>query len=95
MKKTSVENLSAELGISRARGLEAVIKAQLIRAVVAAAKDQEMTHELISKRSGVPRSAVTGILSGSLQKVTLDRVLKLVEAVNLTAEVKTRRSKAA
>lgn len=95
MRKTSAEKLAKELGISPSRGIEAVIKAQLIRAVIAAAEDQEMTHELISKRSGVPRSAVTGILSGSLQKVTLDRVLKLVEAVNLTAEVKTRRATAA
>jgi predicted XRE-type DNA-binding protein len=95
MKKMSARNLSEQLGISRARGLEAIIKAQLIRAIISAAEDQGMTHEQISARSGVPRSAVTGILSGSLQKVTLDRVLKLVEAVNLTAEVKTRRSKAA
>jgi len=40
------------------------------------------------KKSGLPRSAVTGILSGSLQKVTLDRILKLVEAVGLDAEIK-------
>ena len=92
MKRTSAEKLSKELGISRARGIEAVIKAQLIRAIVDAADEQGMTHDRISKRSGVPRSAVTGILSGSLQKVTLDRVLKLVEAVNLTAEVRTRRA---
>jgi hypothetical protein len=31
---------------------------------------------------------VTGILSGSLQRVTIDRVLRLVEAVGLTAEVR-------
>ena len=92
MKRTSAEKLAKELGISRARGIEAVIKAQLIRAIVDAAEKEGITHEQISKRSGVPRSAVTGILSGSLQKVTLDRVLKLVEAVNLTAEVRTRRA---
>lgn len=92
MKRTSAEILAKELGISRARGIEAVIKAQLIRAIIEAAEKQELTHEQISKHSGVPRSAVTGILSGSLQKVTLDRVLKLVEAVNLTAEIKTRRA---
>lgn len=92
MKRTSAEKLAKELGISRARGIEAVIKAQLIRAVIDAAQDQRFTHDQISKRSGVPRSAVTGILSGSLQKVTLDRVLKLVEAVNLTAEVRTKRA---
>lgn len=92
MKRTTAEKLAKELGISRARGIEAVIKAQLIRAVIDAARKQGITHDQIARRSGVARSAVTGILSGSLQKVTLDRVLKLVEAVNLTAEVKTRRA---
>ena len=62
MKRTSAEKLARELGISRARGIEAVIKAQLIRAVIDAAEKQAITHEQISKRSGVPRSAVTGIL---------------------------------
>jgi hypothetical protein len=38
---------------------------------------------------------VTGILSGSLQKVTIDRVLKLVEAVGLVAEVRVKRAHAA
>lgn len=92
MKKTSAEKFAKELGISRARGLEAVIKAQLIYAILDAAKKQGITHDEIAKRSGVPRSAVTGILSGSLQKVTLDRLLKLVEAVNLVAEIKTKRA---
>ncbi len=92
MRKTSAERLASELKISRARGIEAVIKAQLIRAVIDASNEQGITHDQIARRSGVPRSAVTGILSGSLQKVTLDRVLKLVEAVNLTAEIRTRRA---
>jgi hypothetical protein len=34
------------------------------------------------------RSAVTGILSGSLQKITIDRILRLVEAVGLLPELK-------
>jgi len=92
MKRISAEKLAKELQISRARGIEAVIKAQLIRAITDAAEEQKMTHDQIAKRSGVPRSAVTGILSGSLHKVSLDRVLKLVEAVNLTAEVRTKRA---
>ncbi len=92
MKKTSAEKLAKELGISKSRSLEAIMKAQLIRAIVDAAEDQDMTHEQISKRSGIPRSSVTGILSGSLQKVTLDRILKLVEVVNLTAEIRTKRA---
>ncbi|NJR43984.1 hypothetical protein HC761_00455, partial [bacterium] len=39
----------------------------------------------LAARSHLPRSAVTGILSGSLQKVTIDRVLRLVEAARRRA----------
>ncbi len=92
MKTTSGTELAKKLGISPARGMESVIKAQLISAVLTAAKAKEMTHAEIAKRSGLPRSAVTGILSGSLQKVTIDRVLKLIEAVGLIAEVRVKRA---
>ena len=34
----------------------------------------------------------SGVLSGSLQKVTIDRILRLVEAVGLEAEIKVRRA---
>jgi hypothetical protein len=45
--------------------------------------------------SRVPRSAVTGILSGSLQKVTIDRVLRLLEAAGLAADIPRRSTFAA
>jgi predicted transcriptional regulator len=48
------------------------------------AENLELTHAEIAKRSGLVRSAVTGILSGSLQKVTLGRILRLIEGVGLT-----------
>ncbi len=88
MKKTSASELAKKLGISSARGIEVVIKAQLIDAVLKALKKESWTHDELAKRSGLPRSSVTGILSGSLQKVTIDRVLRLVEAVGLTAEIR-------
>jgi predicted XRE-type DNA-binding protein len=95
MKSMSGSTLAQRLGISPARGMEAVMKAQLITAVLDRIEAQHLTHAQIAKRSGVPRSAVTGILSGSLQKVTIDRVLKLVEAVGLVAEVRVKRAHAA
>jgi len=90
-KKTSGHKLAELLKISPARGMEAVIKAQLIKGIIEALKKEEITHQELAQRSGLPRSAVTGILAGSLQKVTIDRVLRLVEAVGLVAEVKLRR----
>ena len=87
MKKSSGKVLSKKLGISPARGMEAVIKAKLIDAVLREAERQGLTHAELASRSGLSRSVVTGILSGSLQKVTIDRVLRLVEAAELVADV--------
>ena len=92
MRKTSSEKLANKLGIKNSRALEAILKADLIDAVLRAAKKDKLTHAAIAKRSGLPRSAVTGIFSGSLQRVTLDRILRLVQAVGLTVEIKTRRA---
>lgn len=86
--KLSSGDLAKELQISPARSMEAMIKAQLITAILRAVEKQGITHLELARRSGLPRSAVTGILSGSLQKVTIDRVLRLVEAANLQAEVR-------
>ena len=92
MKKTSSEQLARKLKIAPGRALDAVIKAQLISAILDTVEKIGITHAEIAKRSGVPRSAVTGILSGSMQKVSLDRVLRLLEAVNLTAEIKIKKA---
>lgn len=88
MKKLNSSKLAAKLKISETRALEAVIKAQLIVAILKAAKKRGLTHDELAQRSGLPRSAVTGILSGSVQRVTINRVLRLVEAAGLVAEVK-------
>ncbi len=81
-------DLAKKLGISRPRGVEAVIKAQLIAAVIKEVQKQDLTHVQLAKKAKLPRSAVTGILSGSLQKITIDRILRLVEAVGLLPELK-------
>lgn len=90
-KKSSGADLAKMLGVSSARGMESVIKAQLISAILKAVHENGMTHLELAKRSKLPRSAVTGILSGSLQKVTIDRVLRLIEAAGLTAEIKVKK----
>ena len=90
-KKTTATELSRLLKIPKSRSLEAIIKAQLIEGITKELDKSKMTHSELSARSKIARSAVTGILSGSMQKVTLDRLLKLVEAVGLVAEVRLRK----
>jgi predicted XRE-type DNA-binding protein len=91
-KHTSGPVLARQLGISRARGIEAVVKAHLISAVLDEVARRKLTHVELARRAGIPRSAVTGILSGSLQRVTVDRILRLVEAAGLEAEIRVRRA---
>ena len=91
-KRTSAARLAKLLSIPKSRGLEAMVKAQLIAAVLREVHRRELTHAELAARSGLPRSAVTGILSGSLQKVTVDRVLRLVEAAGLEADIRVRRA---
>jgi predicted XRE-type DNA-binding protein len=93
-RRNTGEEIAKMVGVSPARGMEAVIKAQLITAILEAIQKKKLTHVEVAKRAKLPRSAVTGILSGSLQKITIDRVLKLVEAVGLVAEVKVKNSAA-
>ncbi len=91
-KMTNSTKLAKMFSVSPARGMEAVIKAQLISAILNRIEKDGITHAEIAQRCGLPRSAVTGILSGSLQKVTIDRVLKMVEAVGLVADVRVRKA---
>lgn len=91
-KRTSPARLAKQLGIPKSRGMEAVLKAQLIAAIVREVEVRGFTHAELASRSGLPRSAVTGILSGSLQKVTIDRVLRLLEAAGLEADIRVRRA---
>ena len=92
MKKTTPAQLAKKLGISKRRALEAVLKARLIMAIVREVDRLGITHEKLATRSGIARSAVTGILSGSLQKVTIDRLLRLLEAVGLEADITVHRA---
>lgn len=91
-KLTSARKLAEDIGLPASRGLEAVIKAQLISAIISSVEKSGITHVELAKRSHLPRTAVTGILSGSLQKITIDRVLRLVEAVGLLVEVKLKKA---
>ena len=91
-RRVSATSLAKQLAIPKSRALEAVLKAQLIAAIAREVSRRGLTHAALAERSGLPRSAVTGILSGSLQKVTIDRVLRLLEAVGLEAKLKVSRA---
>jgi predicted XRE-type DNA-binding protein len=92
MKKPAIKELSTKLKISPARANQAIIKAKIISALIHEVERQDLSHLELANRSGLSRSSVTGILSGSLQKITIDRLLKLLDAVNLQADIKLKKA---
>jgi predicted XRE-type DNA-binding protein len=91
-RKSSAALLARELGIPKSRAIEAQMKAKLTAAIAAEVKRRHLTHANLAERSGLARTTVTGILSGSLQRVSLGRILRLTEAAGLEADVRIRRA---
>ena len=80
------------IGLDPARALEAEIKANLTTALIKEIRKQELTHAEVAEYSGVARSTVTGIVNGSLQSVSIDRLLRVLSALGMSVEVKIKKS---
>jgi len=80
------------IGLDPARALEAELKADLTGALIKEIKRQGLTHEDVAECAGVARSTVTGIVNGSLQSVSIDRLLRIVSALGMSVEMKIKKS---
>lgn len=81
-------DFAKDLGLSAERGLVAEMKAKLTKEIVKDIDKRGLTHKEVSELSGVPRSAVTGIINGSLQKVSIDRLIRILGTLGKTIELK-------
>jgi predicted XRE-type DNA-binding protein len=88
----STSGLAESLGLSRERGLVAEMKAKLTKEIIKAISKEELTHKEVADLSGVPRSAVTGIINGSLQKVSIDRLIRILGTLGKTVELKVKKA---
>ena len=89
---TNASDLAESLGLSAERGLVAEMKAKLTKEIIKAISKEELTHKEVSDLSGVPRSAVTGIINGSLQKVSIDRLIRILGTLGKTVELKVKKA---
>ena len=91
----STEDLAEALGLPREYGTMVGAKNNLIIEIIKITKERKLTHKKIADLSGVPRSAVTGIINGSLQKVTIDRLVRILNSLGKRVEIKVSDSDAA
>ena len=95
MKSKTYKNasdLAESLGLPSERGLVAEMKAKLTKEIIKAISKEELTHKEVADLSGVPRSAVTGIINGSLQKVSIDRLIRILGTLGKTVELKVKKA---
>ena len=91
MKKHTVKNaieLSELLGLTAADGIEAELKSSLMIKIRKEIEKNSLTHDQVSKLSGVGRTVITGIVNCSIQRITIDRLVKVLSSLGVKAEFK-------
>ena len=86
----SIKGMAKDLGIDPRIGELATMKAILTKEIIDTIEAQGLTHLEGSEISGVPRSAITGIISGSLQRVTIDRLVRVLTSLGKSISIKVR-----
>ena len=85
-------DLADSFGVEPMRAVEAEVKASLTKAIIREVAKQNLTHQEVAELAGVARTTVTGIINGSLQKVSIDRLLRIISAIGLSVQVSVKRS---
>ena len=95
MKKTkisSIEDLGLGLGLSKERAALSKMKTEIKKHIINEALKEGINHTDLAKLSGLSRSVVSGILNGSLQSVTVDRLVRLAMALDLTVSIRIKKA---
>ena len=86
MKKrtyNNIEDLGKDLGLSKEQITIAKMKTQLKKKIRSTISKKDLTITEVSVMSGLSRTVVSGIVNGSLQSVSIERLIKLGNALEL------------
>ncbi len=89
---SSASDFSASIGVSEQRTVESKLKAKLVAAIRREIDRQDLSHDRVAKLAGVARTNVTGIISGSVTSVTLDRLVRIAAALGLAMDLEIKQS---
>ena len=89
---SSAADFAASIGVSGQRTAESKLKAKLVAAIRKEIDRQELSHVQVAKLAGVARTNVTGIISGSVTSVTLDRLVRIAAALGLVMDLEIKKS---
>ncbi len=88
----SPADFAASIGVSERRSIESKLKAQLVSAIRHQMEKQGFSHAEVAELAEVSRTNVTGIISGSVTSVTLDRLVRIAGALGLVMDLDIKKS---
>jgi predicted XRE-type DNA-binding protein len=83
----NLDDLGKDLGLSRDQIEIAKIKTKIKTRIKKLVEKQNMTMTKLAELSGLTRSVVSGIINGSLQSVSLERLIRLASALDLSVDI--------
>jgi predicted XRE-type DNA-binding protein len=93
MKNKKFENpdeFGKSIGVSSDRQSVSRMKTKIKQRILSAVEAKGLSAAEVAKSSGLSRTVISGILHGSLQSVSLERLIRLAAAVDLEIELSIR-----
>jgi len=87
-----IEELGKDLGINPERIGISEMKTKLKLRIIRETVKKKLTAAALAELSGLTRSVVSGIINGSLQSVSLERLIRLAFAIDLVVELNIRKA---
>lgn len=88
----NIDEFGKDLGISPERIGISEMKTKLKQRIVKETLKRNVTSAELADLSGLTRSVVSGIVNGSLQSVSLERLIRLAFAIDLVVELNIRKA---
>lgn len=87
----NIDDLGKDLGISPERIGISVMKTKLKQRIIQETIKRDVSAAKLAELSGLTRTVVSGIINGSLQSVSLERLIRLAFAIDLVVDLNIRR----
>ncbi len=88
----SIDELGKELGVSEDRIGVSKMKTKLKQKIFQEIQKRGISNSDLAELSGLTRTVVSGIINGSLQSVSLERLIRLAMAVDLVVDLNIRKA---
>ncbi len=86
---TNIDDLGYDLGLSKEQLEIAKLKTKLKKKIASELKKRDNINQTtLAEISGLSRTVVSGIINNSLQSVSLERLIRLAIALDLTVDLK-------